>query len=216
MKCTAHKRLSGEPCKAFAIKGRSVCRIHGGTSLQGMAAPSFKDGRYSRYLPERMVDRYRHAARDPNLLGLREDVALLDSRLADLLGRVDTGESGARWKTVKSAYSVWRKKCDTEEADVLLETLQTAIFAGYSDMEAWDAIHMVLGQREKLVASERKAMVEAQQMVSVDQAMNLVRQIVDSVRQHVSDRDALASISADVGRLITIGASGAKDTGAAG
>lgn len=169
-----------------------------------MALPQCKTGRYSRFLPERMLDRYREASADPNLLVLREDVALLDSRLADLLGRVDSGESGARWKAVKTAYSAWYKKRGTEDESDLLQTLQTAIFAGYSDMEAWDAIHQVLSQREKLVASERKAMVEAQQMVSVEQAMLLVRQVVDSVRRHVSDRDALSAISEDVGRLLTI------------
>lgn len=204
MQCSAHKRVSKEPCRAQAVTGRTVCRMHGGKSPQGIASATFQHGGYSHFLPERMLPRYREAATDPNLLCLRHDIALLDARLADLLGRVDSGESGARWKEVKKAFSTWYKKRGTDDDAALLSDLQAAIFAGYSDIEAWQAIHDVLGQREKLVASERKAMVEAQQMVSVAQAMLLVTQVVESVKRHVSDPDALRAISADVGRLITI------------
>lgn len=37
MKCSA-KRTDGEPCKAWAIKGAKVCRVHGGRSPQVRAA----------------------------------------------------------------------------------------------------------------------------------------------------------------------------------
>lgn len=33
MKCSAHK-TSGDPCKAYAIKGGTVCRVHGGSAPQ--------------------------------------------------------------------------------------------------------------------------------------------------------------------------------------
>jgi hypothetical protein len=33
MKCTAHK-TNGTPCKANAIKGSNVCRVHGGSAPQ--------------------------------------------------------------------------------------------------------------------------------------------------------------------------------------
>ncbi len=37
MKCTAH-RQDGNPCTAYAIKGGSVCRVHGGSAPQVRAA----------------------------------------------------------------------------------------------------------------------------------------------------------------------------------
>jgi hypothetical protein len=45
--CGAKKRKSGEPCRAAAMaNGR--CRVHGGTSLKGVASPSFKNGKRSK------------------------------------------------------------------------------------------------------------------------------------------------------------------------
>lgn len=41
MKCTAH-RTDGEPCKAWAIKGATVCRVHGG-SRKGLRAAAARN-----------------------------------------------------------------------------------------------------------------------------------------------------------------------------
>lgn len=34
------------------------CRMHGGKALAGIAWPSFKDGRHSKYLPAGLMGRY--------------------------------------------------------------------------------------------------------------------------------------------------------------
>src|SRR5690348_17116908 len=103
MECGA-KRRNGEPCKARAmLNGR--CRIHGGKSPAGIPSPHYRDGRYSKVLPQRMRDAYTLAMDDPQLLEQREQIAVLDARLLDLLGRVDTGESGALWQALKDCRS---------------------------------------------------------------------------------------------------------------
>ena len=176
--------------------------MHGGKSLAGVASPLLKNGRYSKYLPERLQERYRTAVTDPNLLVLREDISLLDARLADVLTRVDTGESGARWKQVKTACTAYAKARNTEEENACWDDLRAAISAGVADYEAWDEIHDVLMRREKLVASERKRLVDLQQMITAEQANVLMKQIADSIRTHVTDRDAVQAISADLLRLL--------------
>jgi hypothetical protein len=62
--CTAHSKRTGERCKAQAITGRHLCRHHGGKSLEGIANPNYKDGRYSRVMPKRLMDTYKRAAND--------------------------------------------------------------------------------------------------------------------------------------------------------
>lgn len=190
--------------------------MHGGKSPVGIASGTFQSGRYSRYLPTRLLDRYHEAGADPDLLVLREDIALLDARLADLLGRVDTGESGARWQQVKAAWKAWQKSRGTEQEAGVLADLQASIFAGVSDMEAWAEIHEGLIRREKLVASERKRLVEMQQVLSATEAMVLLAQVADTVRRHVSDRVALANISADLARLVAVRSGDDAGAGRAG
>jgi hypothetical protein len=47
-RCIAWSRQNGQRCKAPAMRGRNVCRMHGGKSLQGFAHPGLKDGWYSK------------------------------------------------------------------------------------------------------------------------------------------------------------------------
>jgi hypothetical protein len=68
MRCSAHSKRSGEACHAWAVRGRTTCRMHGGTSRTGMAVNTFKHGRYSRYVPPRLENRYESARHDPTLL----------------------------------------------------------------------------------------------------------------------------------------------------
>lgn len=186
------------------MAGRSVCYNHGGKSLAGIASPLMKTGRYSKYLPERLQGRYEEATADPNLLVLREDIALLDARLADLLTRVDTGESGNRWKSVKESYKQYAKCRKTDFEAEALKDLQTAIYAGVTDTEAWEEIQGVLTQREKFVASERKRLVDLQQMITASDALVLVQRLAGIVGTHVSDRTALAAIMAEFSTVLHV------------
>ncbi|WP_422040159.1 HGGxSTG domain-containing protein [Roseibium sp.] len=45
-RCTARSKRTGEPCKNPAVKGWSVCRMHGarGGSKPGKASPAYKHG----------------------------------------------------------------------------------------------------------------------------------------------------------------------------
>ena len=45
-RCTARSKRSGQPCKAPAVRGWRVCRMHGagGGHAAGMANPAYKHG----------------------------------------------------------------------------------------------------------------------------------------------------------------------------
>src|SRR3954465_9212974 len=104
MQCGAKTR-SGAPCRTRPMpNGR--CRMHGGKSLAGPASPSFTTGRHSKYLPRRLLARYQEMAHDAELLALRDEIALIDARIADVLGRVESGESSRIWRELATT-------CDT-------------------------------------------------------------------------------------------------------
>lgn len=205
MECGARKRKSGDLCRAKAMaNGR--CRIHGGKSLAGIAAPSYKDGRYSKALPQRMREAYTRAIDDPQLLEQREQIAVLDARLLDLLGRVDTGESGALWEQLKKRrmeLQAAQKGNDAPGQVIALRAIMELIDQGHADYRAWGELQAVLEQRKRLIESERKRLVEMQQMVTSQQAMGLISALLESVRRNVTDRDALAAIQSDFIQLTT-------------
>lgn len=187
--------------------GKTVCYSHGGKSLIGQTSGTFRTGRYSKYLPTRLAAKYEAAQADPDLLALREEVTLIDARLSELVERVDTGESEALWQTLQGVYAqleLTLQARDVAKMATLIRRMGELIKAGSEDNEAWQDIFGAVEQRRKLVESERKRLVEMQSMISSERAMLLISALVNIIRTHVRDRDAMAAITADIGKLITI------------
>lgn len=203
--CGAKKRGKDETCRALAMaNGR--CRIHGGLQPNGIARPQFKTGRYSKYLPARLAGRYEEAAADPDLLALRDDIALLDTRIAQTVSALDTGESQEAWSALFAAVSAlekqWQSLLDDgeppEDMERTVEQLGKLVRDGLSAGYVWSEIRGLLKERAALVAGEQKRLVDMQQYVTATQAMGFVAAVMASVRKHVHDRAALAGISADL------------------
>jgi hypothetical protein len=179
------------------------CRLHGGLTPVGAALPQFKNGKHSKYMPARLLERYRDGIADPELLSLRSDIALTDARLSDVLERVDTGESGHAWNQAKDAYKLLMstKPGDSGIGKIMLGEI---INKGLADYAAWHEVGDLLEQRRRLVESEQKRLVAAQQMVTTEQVMTFITAIVDSVRRNVSDQSILNAISLDISKLISM------------
>lgn len=191
------------------------CRMHGGKTPQGFALPQTTTGRYSKHLPTRMLATFDEARNDPDLLALHADIALIDARLSDVLARVDSGESGHIWQELKATYKALQdanRSRDTQAAGQALNEIGSLITRGHLDYAAWADVRTLVEQRRKLVESERKRLVDMQQVITSEQAMLLIARLYDSVTQHVSDRTALAAIAADLGGL-TAQATGADVRG---
>jgi hypothetical protein len=207
VQCTAKSKGSGERCKNPAVTGFTVCRIHGAGSKGKPGGRPIVHGRYSKHLPERLAGRYTEALSDQKLLELRDEIALIGTRLAELLERVDGGESAQRWKVLQTAYSNLRaatRSGDKMEFLAAMADLEKAVMAGLADYGIWREIAELTEQRRKLVESERKRHVEMQQMITSTQAMAMLAAVTDTIRRHVSDQAALSAIASDLRRLTVI------------
>lgn len=206
--CAGTAKSTGGPCEAFALRDSDVCWVHGGATPKGFAAPQTKTGRYSKHLPTRLAARYEEAQADGKLLELRDEVSLIDSRLADLLSRVDTGESGAIYKALKATYAELEKasaKADGPAMAAAIRELGVLINRGMADWAIWAEIAAGVEQRRKLVETERKHLAQMEQMVTVNEMMLMAGALLASVRAHVSDRHALNAISTEFARLTAAG-----------
>jgi hypothetical protein len=86
------------------------CHKHGGASLKGAAHPAYKHGLRSKYLkalPKQMAAGYRAALGDPGLLSLREEIALLTTRIMQLLDQLKDTPPGPDYD------AVWAELRDT-------------------------------------------------------------------------------------------------------
>lgn len=110
--CGAKTRSGGKCQNSPMPNGK--CRLHGGMSLGGVNSPAFKHGRHSKYLPKGLLEQYKTALADPDLLNLHDEIALIDARLAQVLAKIEAGgESAEAWERLQSEFAV------------MLETMQS-------------------------------------------------------------------------------------------
>lgn len=198
------KRRDGGICRSPAMpNGR--CRIHGGKSLAGPAAANFKTGRYSKYLPAHLKDRYEAATSDPDLLVLRDEIGLIDARVAELMGRISTGENAVTWMILKDKFGELKKHVKSGDVVKTIEALnavEAVVNTAVGDYLIWGEIQNGLEQRRKLVESERKRLVEIQAFIDARSAMTLVASIIDVIRRNVKDRRELSQITQELSILM--------------
>lgn len=225
--CTAKAKHSGERCRRRAVSGYAVCQVHGAGSPKqgrpgGVSRAALAEGRYRRYLPARLAERYEEARGDATLLALRDDIALLDARLAELLGRVDAGETGEVWRALRHQSAVLKRarlERDSEGLQAALESIVALIERGADDAAAWAEIGTTMEQRRRFVESERRRLVEMHQMISTERLMHLLGAVSEVFRRavtaHIADPDTarmvLASSSVGIAGLLE-----AQEPGAAG
>ena len=89
MHCTAKSKRSGQPCRNKPVTGRTVCRMHGGKSRRGIAHPNYQTGRYAKDLPPHLAKEFTANLESETLTSLREDLALSDIRISELLERLE-------------------------------------------------------------------------------------------------------------------------------
>lgn len=204
MQCHATSKRHQRQCHNPAMRGLTVCRMHGGKTPRGPASVHFKDGRYSQFLPACFFDAYERAANDPKLLELRRDIALVDARMIDILKQVDTGESGAMWREAQAAMARFTRaqtQGDIEAMQRALAQVQRLITRGAADYAAWGEIGALIEQRRKLCESEQRRVTMAHEILTVEQAMFLLRQVVATIQRHVTDRQALSAIALELQAL---------------
>jgi len=187
------------------------CFLHGGKSVSGIASPNFKHGRYSKVLPAGLAERYEAALDDQEILAMRDEIALLDTRLTDLVGGLTVGTSRELWKNLRTAYGELRSALaqqDPDAANIAMLTLGSAITNGSKERETWDEVYTLLEQRRKLTESEAKRLIQMQQVITAEQAMILLARVQQAIVENVTDKRALAAIAAEFRELVLAPARG--------
>lgn len=186
----------GEPraCRKTVLREGDACRLHGGASLSGVAHPNWNGGRTSklfRSLPARMQDGFRASRDDPEILNLSNDIAVLDARLLELLGKADTRESGAAWERLadlRAAFLAAQRRQDQQAMADALADILNLIARGRGDWALWGEVSDLLERRRRLVDSEQKRRVQMQMLVKVEEAGLAMDFLADSVREAVLER----------------------------
>jgi len=188
-------------CTQNAITGTTKCKQHGGKSLKGISSPSLKTGKYSKFLPDKLAARYQEIMDDNELLTLKNEVHLIDTRLTEILENIQNDDTKTLWIDLQSSFERYKNAYNDERRSIELNNLEQIIETGSKVYHQWNEIYLVLEQRRKLVESERKRYLEMQQMISSDRLMLLVSTLLGVIKENVKDRETLNIISTEFRRL---------------
>lgn len=203
--CDATARSTGMRCGNPAVRGTTKCRMHGGSSLAGIASPRYTTGRYSKHLPAHLRESYEEAAKDEQLLSSREEIALLSARVAELAGRLRFGDSGSLWSDLREVFDELQaamRANEVERMTACLMRMGDIIKMGNDNEGMWSEIRDTCETLNRVRASENKRQVELRQLIAAPQAIALMMAVVQIVQRNVSDARTLNAIQREVSMLL--------------
>lgn len=187
------------------VNGR--CRIHGGTAKRGVANPRLKNGRYSLDLPTQVAARYESALSDPNLLSVRDDIALLQAAIADVMGEIKVAEARPDFDAILESVEEIAGNWQTWEWTRMqseLDKLRALIVNKQSQRTAMREVRDLIKEKADLISRENRMLLDREQMITVEQFLMAMRAMGAAVRRQVDDPRVLRSIDTEFRRLATV------------
>lgn len=200
--------------------------MHGGKSLQGIASPRFRTGKWikSGVLPSGLA-KYLPMALEAGL-SLAEDVALLDAKVMELFEQLRAGQSPDAWRRVADVarelrqaqrdFDAARKAARPTDILAALSALDAGIAkledagrAGLSSMRTWGQILEVFDQKNKMVTTEVRRRKAEHEALDRQRVLALMAFLAQTIAKHVPDPRAKQAIIDDLRPVLT--ASGVVD-----
>lgn len=205
--CTAKAKSTGQRCRRRAVTGYTVCQVHGaGSPYKGRPGGGpLKHGRFSKFLPTRMLDNYEEYLQDSEIIAIRETMSLAYARLADLLGRVDKGESGLLWKKARECFKSLKKSMSDKDIDgtrAAMSELEKLITHGISDYAIWREVYEVSELIRRQSETEQKRLEKAQQMISTERVLVLISAVAGIIEEEIRDNSTRAIIAQRIYKLM--------------
>jgi hypothetical protein len=178
----------------------------------GIASRRLKDGRFSKYMPKGGLKRaYERAASDRELISLRDDLALIEARQAQLLESL--GEAATPpWEEAAGALREFRAAMEaksTPRMQAALARLEGLFTAGAAapkvQAKVWREFRALIAQKTRTAAAEVKRLVDMRQMMTKERIAEFVYAMAEAVRRNVTDPATLNAVQRDLNLLLGVG-----------
>lgn len=179
---------SPRPCRGIKINPAGRCKQHGGMSPRGAAHPSWQGKGFSKDIPTKLLKRFVRAVEDPEITSMVSHIALLDSRLGDLMEKIETAESQARWDLINECVEGINKELhkDNPDINVVMEfthRLKEALEADRYELQVWDDIKETIEQRRKITEAERRREEQLEANLTARQTATIISALQLAIEQ---------------------------------
>lgn len=206
-KCQAmSRRHPGRPCHNYALKGMNVCRFHGGSiAKHGVENHATRSGRYSKHFPTEIMPGYEASKTDPDLLSMKQELHALDGIIAAREARLGTGANGAfltACRRLVLQIQTYQRAGDLDEMGESLTALMELVLKGGKEEDGQAELVKLYEQRARLAKAEMDRMVALGSMMTMEQALILMRTWDDMLRRYVRDPADLRAIDMELEAIL--------------
>jgi len=178
----------GGICMSRNLYDNGKCKFHGGKSPSGVDHYRAGSLMYSKHIPTRLKDRFLQLAQDDDIMSTRSDMALIASRVEELLEKSDftAGKEDfekivfqfTRFKYASSIGDAKGAKTAMNELGLLIETIN-------KDMSIWTEIYESLELKRRLAETERRRLEALSLFIPVDRVMTMMTSLSNIVQRHI-------------------------------
>lgn len=188
LRCRAKRTRDGQRCGNRKVKGREVCRKHGGTN----PGRPVKHGRYSKRIPRLLADGYAEAIQDAEaMIDLSETLAVQHAIVARRMERVDEKDSPEFRKQAVGLFEQMRTASSAEDGIAATKALGEHLRQGTSEEYALTCLANAV--RELALRQEEvwRLRFKSEHAITVKDLVGLIARVVDLARQILPDDLAL-------------------------
>lgn len=188
--------------------GTGRCFLHGGASVRGVQHYNFKDGKYSKVMPENLVKHYETTISDGRLLELRDDIALIAALISDsLIDLKENYKSSLQYfKLMKAVLSNLMLEARLSGVDptvaARLEEFEELFDKAQNEHAKRQELLNMVEQKRKLTESERKRLLELHSLFSAEQVMAMMGGVLSIIRENVAELIVQERIAEGIRKLI--------------
>jgi len=164
-------------------------------------------------LPAHLRESFLTSISDPEILSVRSELGLVDSRVVELIERITTGESQSLLTTIINMVQVIRAEAKRAAPDVGkiaddADALDVFLQSRANDESAWTDIRETIESRRRLTDTERKLLEMKQANVDAKQLNAIITLLLQSIATHVlpldGGRTAVNMVSGDIRKLLQL------------
>jgi len=158
-------------------------------------------------MPERLQRVYQAALKDKELVGVRQEIALMDALLSDNLLNLDPspGDNGQFWDEALEQIRWARQAYKSENYGGLersLDELEAMADRRRLHFAAEREIREKVEQRRKLVETDQKIALQGERAITAEELMVFMGGVVDLIKQVVDDKQQRISILDGIDALV--------------
>ncbi len=183
-RCRAEKKQGGGRCGMPKVRGKEVCRLHGGLST---GRPP-DHGRWAKPLG-RFSEGWEAARMDEELLDMRNTIALLDVLVQRSAERLNDLDSRDFRKRVTEHVTEARMASDDTERDMALDEALSLCETGGEEDKALRALGEHVERLSKTQAEAWRIRLSAANAITFNDLKSIFVRLADIISQEVVDDD---------------------------